>query len=67
VDKLDLVLPVVLDTATMKKSYNLKAGLKKLSEKYRGLLVIGYLPFQGKPKLIYGEEGLELQIFICIN
>ncbi len=33
VEKLDLVLPVVLDTATMKKSYNFKAGLKKLLEK----------------------------------
>ena len=63
VDKLDLVLPVVLDTATMKKSYDLKAGLKKLLEKYRGFFAAGQLPFQKKPKLTYQEEGLELQRF----
>jgi hypothetical protein len=63
VEKLDLVLPVVLDTATMKKSYNWKAGLKRLLEKYRGFLASGFLPFAEKPKLTYQEEGLELQRF----
>jgi hypothetical protein len=60
VKNLDLVLPVVLDTLTMKKSYNFKSGLKKLLDKYRGLLALGYLPFAEKPKLTYQEEGLEL-------
>ncbi len=63
VEKLDLVLPVVIDTATMKKSYNWKAGLKKLLDKCRGFLASGFLPFQEKPKLTYQEEGLELQRF----
>ncbi len=63
VEKLDLVLPVVLDTATMKKSYNLKVGLKRLLDKCRGFLALGFLPFQEKPKLTYQEEGLELQRF----
>ncbi len=63
VEKLDLVLPVVIDISTMKKSYNLKVGLKKLLEKYRGFLASGFLPFQQKPKLTYQEEGLELQRF----
>ena len=63
IEKLDLVLPVALDTATMKKSYNLKVGLKRLLDKYRGFLASGFLPFQEKPKLTYQEEGLELQRF----
>jgi Protein of unknown function (DUF1564). len=63
VDKLDLVLPIVLDTTTTKKSYNWKAGLKKLLDKYRGFLASGFLPFAEKPKLTYQKEGLELQRF----
>jgi len=63
VKKLDLVIPFVENSKTKKKSYKLKEGLKKLLEKYRGLLARGYLPFQGKPKLTYQEEGLELQKF----
>jgi hypothetical protein len=63
VENLHLVLPVVLDATTMKKSYNFKVGLKKLLDKYRGLLALGYLPFQEKPKLTYQEEGLDLQRF----
>ena len=63
VKKLDLVLPYVENSKTKKKSYNFKEGLKKLLDKYRGLLARGYLPFQGKPKLTYQEEGLELQKF----
>jgi hypothetical protein len=47
----------------MKKSYNFKAGLKKLLEKYRGFLTLGYLPFEEKPKLSYQEKGLELERF----
>jgi hypothetical protein len=57
-ENLHLVLPVVLDATTMKKSYNLKAGLKKLLEKYRGSLALGYLPVQEKPKLTYKEGGV---------
>jgi hypothetical protein len=41
----------------------LKAGLKRLLDKYRGFLALGFLPFQGKPKLTYQEEGLELERF----
>jgi len=63
IEKLNLVLPVVLDTATIKKSYNFKAGLKKLLDKYRGFLASGFLPFQEKPKLTFRKEGLELQRF----
>ena len=37
--------------------------MKKLLDKYRGMLARGYLPFQEKPKLTYQEEGLELQKF----
>jgi hypothetical protein len=58
IEKLNLVLPVVLDTATIKKSYNFKAGLKKLLDKYRGFLASGFLPFQEKPKLTYQEGGV---------
>jgi hypothetical protein len=63
VEKLDLVIPYVENSKTKKKSYKFKEGLKKLLEKYRGLLARGYLPFQNKPKLTYQEEGLELQKF----
>jgi len=57
-EKLDLVLPVILNTNTNNKSYDFKAGLKKLLEKYKGFLASGFLPFQEKPKLTYQEEGL---------
>ena len=63
VEKLELVIPFVENSKTKKKSYKLKDGLKKLLDKYRGLLARGYLPFQDKPKLTYQEEGLELQKF----
>jgi len=63
VEKLNLVIPYVESSKTKKKSYKLKEGLKKLLEKYRGLLARGYLPFQEKPKLTYQEDGLELQKF----
>jgi len=63
VEKLDLVIPCVENSKTKKKSYKFKDGLKKLLEKYRGLLALGYLPFQEKPKLTYQEEGLDLQKF----
>jgi len=62
-EKLDLVIPYVENSKTKKKSYNFKDGLKKLLDKYRGMLGRGYLPFQEKPKLTYQEEGLELQKF----
>ena len=63
VEKLELVIPYVENSKTKKKSYRFKEGLKKLLDKYRGLLARGYLPFQEKPKLTYQEEGLELQKF----
>jgi len=63
VEKLGLVIPFVENSKTKKKSYKLKDGLKRLLEKYRGLLARGYLPFQEKPKLTYQEEGLDLQKF----
>jgi hypothetical protein len=63
VEKLELVIPFVENSKTKKKSYKFKEGLKKLLEKYRGLLARGYLPFQHKPKLTYQEEGLDLQKF----
>jgi len=63
VEKLDLVIPIVENPKTKKKSYKLKDGLKKLLDKYRGMLARGYLPFQEKPKLTYQEEGLDLQKF----
>ena len=63
VEKLDLVIPFVENSKTKKKSYKFKDGLKKLLNKYRGLLARGYLPLQEKPKLTYQEEGLELQKF----
>jgi hypothetical protein len=63
VEKLELVIPYVENSKTKKKSYRFKEGLKKLLDKYRGLLAKGYLPFQEKPKLTYQEEGLELQKF----
>ena len=63
VEKLNLVIPFVENSKTKKKSYKLKEGLKKLLDKYRGFLARGYLPFQGKPKLRYQEEGLDLQKF----
>jgi len=63
VEKLDLVIPYVENSKTSKKSYKFKDGLKKLLDKYRGLLARGYLPFQEKPKLTYQEEGLDLQKF----
>jgi hypothetical protein len=63
VEKLDLVIPYVENSKTKKKSYKFKDGLKKLLDKYRGMLARGYLPFQEKPKLTYQEEGLELQKF----
>jgi hypothetical protein len=53
VEKLDLVIPFVENSKTKKKSYGFKDGLKKLLDKYRGLLARGYLPFQEKPKLTY--------------
>ena len=56
-------MPVVLNTKTNKRSYNFKLGLKRLLEKYRGFFASGYLPFQGKPKLTYQKEGLELEKF----
>jgi len=63
VEKLDLVIPYIENSKTKKKSYKFKEGLKKLLDKYRGMLARGYLPFQEKPKLTYQEEGLELQKF----
>jgi len=63
VEKLDLVIPFVENSKTKKKSYKLKEGLRRLLEKYRGMLARGYLPFQDKPKLTYQEEGLDLQKF----
>ena len=63
VEKLELVIPFVENSKTKKKSFKLKEGLKKLLDKYRGLLARGHLPFQNKPKLRYQEEGLELQKF----
>jgi len=63
VEKLELVIPYVENSKTKRKSYKFREGLKKLLEKYRGLLARGYLPFQGKPKLTYQEEGLDLQKF----
>ena len=63
VEKLELVIPFVENSKTKKKSYRFKEGLKKLLDKYRGLLARGYLPFQGKPKLTYQEKGLELEKF----
>ena len=63
VEKLDLVIPSVENSNTKKKLYKFKDGLKKLLDKYRGLLARGYLPFQEKPKLTYQEEGLDLQKF----
>jgi hypothetical protein len=63
VEKLDLVIPFVENSKTKKKSYKFKEGLKKLLDKYRGMLARGYLPFQEKPKLTYQGEGLELQKF----
>jgi len=62
-ENLNLVLPIILNTTTNKKSYNFKAGLKSLLNKYRGFLASGFLPFQEKPTLTYQEEGLELQKF----
>ena len=63
VEKLDLVIPFLENSKTKKKSYKFKEGLKKLLDKYRGMLARGYLPFQEKPKLTYQENGLELQKF----
>ena len=50
-EKLDLVLPVVLNANTNKKSYDFKAGLKKLLEKYRGLLASGFLAVLGQAEI----------------
>ena len=38
VDKLELVIPYVENSNTKKKSYKFKDGLKKLLEKYKGML-----------------------------
>jgi hypothetical protein len=63
VEKLNLIIPFVENSTTKKKSYKVKGGLKKLLDKYRGMLARGYLPFQEKAKLTYQEKGLELQKF----
>ena len=61
-DELKSVLPVGV-TKSKKEFVDFRLGLKQLLQKYRGFLAVGNLPFAGKPKLTYQQEGLNLHEF----
>ncbi len=57
-EKLDLVLPVVLDTATMKKSYNWKAGLKKTFRQIQRFFGFGVFAISRKAETHVSRRGV---------